>query len=122
MSWKIYFFPPTSCHTYPVEHFYYDYFGIDLINKDKERTLWTHKPSVWEKVLNDGKGAPTANEAGIISPPYVSCPVRAIPNGPNETKTFKSGKGVPIQQWILLVPMSSNAIASQSIKCFLSDF
>ena len=52
----------------------------------------------------------------------LSCPVCAILNGPNETITFKSGKGVPIQHWILLVPMKSNALVSQAVKSFLSDF
>ena len=73
--------------------------------------------------MNDvGVRATTHHQATKRHPVILSCPVCAVPNGPNETKTFKSGKGVPIQHWILLVPMSSDAIASQSIKCFLSDF
>ena len=46
LRWKTYLFPPTSDLTYPNEHHYYNYFGIDLVDEDKERTHWTHKPSV----------------------------------------------------------------------------
>ena len=71
--------------------------------------------------MNGGKVNTTADEAGIMMPLIVSCPVCATPNGPNETKTFKSGNGVPFQHWILLVPMQAHAIASQAVKSFLKE-
>ena len=52
----------------------------------------------------------------------LACPVRAIPNGPNETKTFQSMKGQKIQHWILLVPMPADIHFSSYIQEFLFSF
>ena len=52
----------------------------------------------------------------------LACPVRAIPNGPNETQTFKSPKGQNIQHWIMLVPMPADIEPSKYIPKFISKF
>ena len=48
--WKIYLFPPppklTSFPKPPQS-----YFGLDLIDADKGRTHWTHKPDVWKNMF-----------------------------------------------------------------------
>ena len=50
------------------------------------------------------------------------CPVRAVPDGPNEIKTFKSVKGQNIQHWIMLVPMPAHIDSSEYIPQFIASF
>ena len=52
----------------------------------------------------------------------LACPVRAIPKGPNNTKTFQSVKGQKIQHWILLVPMPADVDFRSFIQKNLSGF
>ena len=52
----------------------------------------------------------------------LSCPVRAIPKGPNEKKIFKIATGFLIQNWIILVPMPVNADCKKYISDFINSF
>ena len=45
-----------------------------------------------------------------------------LPNGPNDTVTFQSGKGQNIQQWIMLVPMPVDIDLSDYIQTFALKF
>ena len=118
-KWKTFLFPSSVAKATQ------QYFGLDLVDEDKERTYWTHKPSVWQTLFasimdlaKTGKVAPISSTfSGILS-----CPVRAHPNGPNDIETFKSGKGQNIQHWIMLVPMPSDIDYSEYIPLFLSKF
>jgi len=52
----------------------------------------------------------------------LACPVRAVPNGPNEPETFMSAKGQTIQHWIMLIPMPADIDTSEFIPLFISEF
>ena len=124
MRWKTFLFPPTINLKF-LDISNLQYFGIDLVDEDKERTHWTHKPTVWENLFEGVKEMAEINLALAISPMFdgiLSCPLRAVPNGPNEIKTFKTAKDKHFLHWILLVPMPSGVVSSQYIKTFLTSF
>ena len=101
------------------------YLGLDLIDEDKERTYWTHKATAWESLFSSVIDLAQTGEVDPIGPEFdgiLSCPVQAEPNGPNETKTYKTAKGHSFQQWIMLVPMPTNKNYSEYIPLFLSKF
>ena len=52
----------------------------------------------------------------------LALPVRAVPNGPNEIHSFKSGKGQNIQHWIMLIPMPVDVNLSMYITEFITKF
>ena len=123
LKWKTYLFPSFSKLT-SVANTIQQYYGLDLVDEEKEQIYWTHKPSVWQTLFasvidlaKTGKVTPISHAfSGILS-----CPVRA-PDGSNNIETFKSGKGQNIQHWIMLVPMPSNIDYSEYIPLFLSKF
>ena len=89
------------------------------------RTFWAHKAKVWEDLFESVQDFAKKGQCDPISDMFngvLSCPVRAIPNGPNETETFQSVKGQKIQHWILLVPMPADIDFMNYIKKFLSCF
>ena len=101
------------------------YFGLDLIEEDTERTVWTHKPSVWQDLFEGVQEVAKTGQVVAISTMFngiLACPVREVPNGPNEIQTFKTAKGQNIQHWIMLVPMPADIDSSEYIPAFLSKF
>ena len=125
VCWKTYQFPNVpqaeSALTNP-----YSYFGLDLVEEETERTIWTHKASVWKDIvqsifeLTESGGA--CHNINQIFQGMLACPVRAVPKGPNEPETFKSAKGQSIQHWIMLVPMPADIDPSEFIPLFISEF
>ena len=64
-------------------------------------------------------------KADSISPVFdgiLSCPVQAIPSGPNETKMFKIPSGKNCLHYILLVPMPKQSSYCKYIPKFLKEF
>jgi len=126
LRWKTFLFPPIPMSkSFPDTN--QQYFGLDLVDEDKERTHWTHKASVWhdlfESVIEMAKTDP--EQVASIDPAFhgiLHCPVRASPNGPNETKMFKSARNQSIQHWIMLVPIPSEMNHPKYIAQFLSKF
>ena len=94
MKWKTFLFPPTiNLELLDISN--QQYFGLDMVDEDKERTHWTHKPTVWENLFEGVKEMAETNPALAISPMFdgiLSCPLCAVPSGPNEIKTFKTAK------------------------------
>ena len=89
------------------------------------RTFWAHKAKVWEDLFESVQDFAKKGHCDPISDMFngvLSCPVRAIPNGPNETETFQSVKGQKIQHWILLVPMPADIDFMNYIKKFFPVF
>ena len=89
------------------------------------RTFWAHKAKVWENLFKTVHNFAKKEQCDPISDMFngvLSCPVRAIPNGPNKTKTFVSVKGQKIQHWILLVPMPADVDFTGYVKEFVSWF
>src|SRR5687768_18556815 len=109
-KWKTFLFPPLS-EIPAFEGATQQYFGLDLIIEDNERTHWTHKPGVWENLFAGNIEMAKANKAAPISDvfdEFLSCALRTVPNGPNDTKSFKSVNNANIQHWIMLVPMPTD--------------
>src|SRR5687767_12509339 len=52
----------------------------------------------------------------------LNCGVRAVPRGPDEIRSFLSGKKQNIQHWVLLVPMPADIDTAEYILCFLCGF
>ena len=52
----------------------------------------------------------------------LACPVRAVPNGDNVNKSFKTAKGQNVQHWIMLIPMPYQMQPSNYIQDFLGNF
>ena len=124
VRWKTFLFPPLSKLT-SFAKISQQYFGLDLVDEDKDRTHWTHKASVWQTLFASVIEMTKTGQVAPISPVFdgiLSCPVRAEPNGANVTKTFKSVKGQNIQHWIMLVPMPPEMDYSEYIPLFLSKF
>ena len=123
-SWKTFIFPPipnlNSVFTETQQ-----YFGLDLVEEESERTFWAHKASIWQNVFESVQEIAKTGQVDAISDIYngiLACPVRAVPKGPNDIKTFKSGKGQNIQHWIMLVPMPTDVDFSEYIADFISNF
>lgn len=121
LRWKTFLFPPVSKVTTFAKPTH-QYFGLDLVDEDKDRTYWTHKASVWQNLFALVNDLARTEEAAPIDSEFegvLSCPVRAVPNGPNDVKTFRSGKGKYIQYWIMLVPMPADTNYAEYIPKFL---
>ena len=125
VSWKAYVFPTISKND-SVKINPVVYFGLDLVEDETERTIWSHKASSWKDVIEaifelaeDNVSAQSINQ---IFKGILACPVRAVPNDPNEPETFTTGKGQNIQHWIMLIPMPADVFTSDYIKCFISEF
>ena len=72
-------------------------------------------PSTWTKTV----------QVALISKMFngiLPCPVRAVPNGPNDLETFKSVKGQNIQHWIMSVPMPAGIDSLEYIPQFIASF
>ena len=124
LKWKVFLFPSLS-NLKSVSRARQQYFGLDLVDEEKERTYWTHKPSVWQTLFASVIDLAKTGKVTPISPAFsgiLSCPIRAVPNGPNDIETFRSGKGQNIQHWIMLVPMPSDIDYSEYIPIFISKF
>ena len=101
------------------------YFGLEPVDEGTERTYWTHKPNIWQNCFESIQGFSKTGTVTPISEMFngvLSCPVRVIPKGSNDTKTFQSVKGQEIQHWILLVPMPADVDFTSFIQDFLSSF
>ena len=98
------------------------YFGLDLVDAEKERPYWTHKASVWQNLFIGISDLVMTKDAQPIDSAFdgiLSCPLQATPNGPNENMTFISALGKTIQMWIMLVPMPTDIDPSEYIPQFL---
>ena len=122
-SWKMYLFPSIPKATKGTKKV--QYFGLDLIEEVNKRTVWTHKASVWKDVFasvlelgQDGKVETISDMFNGIT----AGAVRAVLKGPNVTEAFRSGKGVDIQHWIMLVPMPADIDYSEYIHLFIGSF
>ena len=96
-----------------------------MVEDKTERTLWTQKPSVWADLFSSVQVLAMKGQVEAISPMFndvLTCPVRAVPRGASETKTFKSVKGQTIQHWILLIPMPANVDSTEYVTEFISNF
>ena len=99
---------------------------MDPIEEVNKRTVWTHnKASVWKDVFasvlelgQDGKVETISDMFNGIT----AGAIRAVPKGPNVTESFRSGKGVDIQHWIMLVPMPADVVSSEYVMEFISNF
>jgi len=123
VTWKFYFFPSIQ-QLLEVEK-KTQFFGLDLVDEMTERTIWTHKASVWKDVFELVPKHSETCQVQTIDKMFdgiFAYAVRGVPNGPSEAEFFHSGKGQRIQHWILLVPMPVNADPSQYIQEFISKF
>jgi hypothetical protein len=124
IRWKTFQFPSIRTIA-PVPPKTQQYFGLDLVDGEMERTVWTHKPSVWQdlfetvfEVAANGQGVAIDDMfKGILA-----CPVQEFPNGRNDIESFKTQKGQIIQHWIMLVPMPVDIDSSRYIPEFISKF
>jgi hypothetical protein len=119
--WKTFLFPPVSKVTSFVKPTH-QYFGLDLVDEDKDRTYWTHKASVWQDLFALVNDLAKTQQAAPTKPAFegiLSCPVCAIPNGPNEIKTFMSGNHKNIQYWIMLICMPADMGYTEYVPIFL---
>ena len=101
------------------------FFGLDLVEDKTERTLWTQKPSVWSDLFSSVQELAKKGQVEAISTMFndvFACPVHAVPKGPRETKTFRSGKGQNIQHWIMFIPMPANVDSTEYVTEFISKF
>ena len=77
LRWKTFLFPFLSKHTLGME-IPHQYFGLDLVDEDKERTLWTHKASVWQNLFTSIIDLAKTGQVATISLAFdgiLSCPV-----------------------------------------------
>ena len=124
VSWKAFLFPSLEKIT-SVPQDTKQYFGLDLVEEKTERTVWTHKPSVWSDLFESVQDMAKNGQAVSISDMFdkiLACPMRSSPKGPNEPQTFKSAKGQNIQHWILLVPSPVDRDISKYVQEFISTF
>ena len=124
VCWKTFLFPTLS-QIGSIAKGSLSYFGLDLVDEETERTIWTHKASVWKDIFqsifelaDSGKSCQTISKifCGILA-----CPVRSTPNGPNEPETFMSSKGQMIQHLIILIPMPADIDTSEFIPLCISE-
>jgi len=124
LRWKIYQFPsigniPSS---YPKT---LQYFGLDLVDGELQRTYWMHKPSVWQDLFESVFEIAANGQGEAIHDMFqgiLACPVHASPNGCNEVQTFKTAKEQINQHWIMLVPMQAENVSSEYIPEFICQF
>jgi hypothetical protein len=123
-SWKVFLFPSLLKLASVVKK-KQQYFGLDLVEEETERTVWTHKPSTWQCLFETVHEFAETGKLAAISTMFngiLASPVRAVPNGPNEIKSFRSQKGQIIQHLIMLVPMPADIDSSEYIPQFISKF
>ena len=123
ISWKVYLFP--AVHQQGWKKITHQYFGLDLVEAETERTFWTHKPNIWQDLFATVKEYAMTGQVEPISSMFdgvLCCPVRAVSKGPNEVQTFLSGKGQKVQHWIMLIPMPIDIDAASYVQEFLSSF
>ena len=99
------------------------FFGLDLIDEESERTYWTHKAGVWKTLFKSVQEIAATGKVEDLSEMFHgidSCPVQA--KGSNEPEMFKSGNNKAIQHWIMLVPMPADIDPYEYIPKFLSEF
>src|SRR5687767_6561076 len=124
VSWKTYLFPSVLNKVLSPQK-KCQYFGLDLVEDEKERTIWTHKASVWTDLFKTTKEFAQTGRIETISEMFngtLTCAVRDKPKGPNEIHSFVTQKGQNIQHWILLVPMPADIDPAEYIPQFLSCF
>jgi len=77
VRWKTFLFP-SICKIGPVPPKTHQYFGLDLVDGEQERTHWTHKASVWKDLL-DSVFEVAANGQGVaideMFKGILACPV-----------------------------------------------
>src|SRR6478672_8177055 len=98
LKWKAFIFPPLS-NLPSNSKVTKQYFGLDLVDEEKERPYWTHKATVWQNLFSGINDLVTTKDAQPINFAFdgiLSCPLRATPNGPNDNKTFISASGKTI--------------------------
>ena len=120
IGWKVYVFPsPTHIgDDVAVSH---QYFELDLIEVKSERTFWTHKPGIWQSVLETVAEISTEEKIAPISNIFngiLACPVRSS-NGKNKIHTFQTASHQTIQHWIMLVPMPANIDLIEYVNIFI---
>jgi hypothetical protein len=124
ICWKAFLFP--SLRRFDLlSKKVHQYFGLDLVEDGTERTIWTHKASVWQQLFESVQDLAKTGQVASISKMFhgiIACPVRAVPNGPNDIETFRSVKGQNIQHWIMLVPMPIDIDSSEYISQFIATF
>ena len=124
ISWKAYLFP-SLLRLATDSRKKQQYFGLNLVDEETEKTVWTHKPSVWKDLIESVQEIAKTGHVVAINNMFngiKACAVRAVPRGPNDTKTFKTGKGQNIQHWIMLVPMPADIDFFEYIPAFISQF
>ena len=79
-SWKTFIFPPipnlNSVFTETQQ-----YFGLDLVEEESERTFWAHKASIWQNVFESVQEIAKTGQVQAISDIYngiLACPIRAV--------------------------------------------
>lgn len=124
ISWKVFLFPSLSKLAL-LSNKVHQFFGLDLIDEGSERTFWTHKPSVWMQLFESVQDLAKTGQVASIDKMFngiLACPVRAVPNGPNEIQTFLSSGKQNIQHWIMLVPMPIDIDSFEYISLFIAKF
>ena len=125
ICWKTFLFPKIT-QIESVSNEPLSYFGLDLVEEETEKTVWTHKASVWKDITHSifelAERGKTGQSINQIFNGLLACPVRAVPNGPNEPETFKSAKGQNIQHWILVIPSPVNREISKYVQEFIRTF
>ena len=124
ISWKAYLFP-SLLRLATDSRKKQQYFGLNLVDEETEKTVWTHKASVWKDLIESVQEIAKTGHVVAINNMFngiKACAVRAVPRGPNDTKTFKTGKGQNIQHWIMLVPMPADIDSSKYIPEFIRIF
>ena len=124
ICWKSFIFP-SIIHVPFVPKGTQQYFGLDLIEAESERTIWTHKPSIWKDLFETVEEFDKTGQVETISTMFhgiLACPVRATPKGPNKTQTFASAKGQKIQHWIMLIPIPADGVPYEYIQKFIKKF
>lgn len=94
ISWKVFLFPSLPKLAL-IPNKLKQYFGLDLVEDGSERTIWTHKASVWQQLFKSVQDLEKTGHVLHISNKFkgiLACPVRAVSNGPNEIESFKSVK------------------------------
>ena len=91
ICWKSFLFP--SLVNFPsIPNNTHQYFGLDLVDEETERTYWTHKASIWQGLFHSVQQLATTGQVEPISTMFngiLACLVRAVPNGANEIQGFQ---------------------------------
>ena len=90
LRWKTYLFPVHSKSTSFAKSTQ-KYFGLDLVDEEKERSYWAHKASVWQDLFEGVNHiAETENIDGMGHEfdGIFAAGLQAEPKGPNEIKNL----------------------------------